>query len=125
MEIDTMSSTTFLATIQSLHNMFARFGLPEQVITDNGRNFVSEKFKEFLHGIKHTTSATYHPSTNGLAERAVQTFKQGLTKLKEGTINERISRFLFNYRITPQSRTETSPTELETLDMVPDGYLDC
>ena len=47
-----------------------------------------------------------------MAERAVQTFKQGLTKLKEGTINERISRFLFNYRITPQSTTGTSPAEL-------------
>ena len=75
MEVDTMSSTTSVATIQSLRNMFARFGLPEQVVTDNGRNFVSEEFKEFLqkNGIKHTTSAPYHPSTNGLAERAVQT----------------------------------------------------
>ena len=114
MEVDTMSSTTSVATIQSLRNMFARFGLPEQVVTDNGRNFVSEEFKEFLqkNRIKHTTSAPYHPSTNGLAERAVQTFKQGLTKLKEGTINERISRFLFNYRITPQSTKGTSPAEL-------------
>ena len=114
MEVDTMSSTTSVATIQSLCNMFARFGLPEQVVTDNGRNFVSEEFKEFLqkNGIKHTTSAPYHPSTNGLAERAVQTFKQGLTKLKESTINERISRFLFNYRITPRSTKGTSPTEL-------------
>ena len=83
-----MSSTTSLATIQSLRNMFACFGLPEQVITDNGRNFVSEEFKELLqkNGIKHTTSATYHTSTNGLAECAVETFKQGLTKLKEGPI---------------------------------------
>ena len=122
-----MSSTTFLATIQSLHNMFACFGLPEQVITDNVRNFVSEKFKEFLHGIKHTTSATYRPSTNGLAEHTVQTFKQVLTKLKERIINEHIYLDFCSttYRITPQSRTETSPAELETLDMVPDGYLDC
>ena len=69
--------------------------------------FFSEEFKEFLqkNGIKHTTSAPYHPSTNGFA---VQMFKQGLTKLKEGTINEHISRFLFNYRITLQSTTGTS-----------------
>ena len=69
--------------------------------------FFSEEFKEFLqkNGIKHTTSTPYHPSTNGFA---VQTFKQGLTKLKEGTINEHISQFLFNYRITPQSTTGTS-----------------
>ena len=54
-----------MATIQSLRNIFARVGLPEQVITDNGRNFVSEEFKEFLqkNGIKHTTSAPYHSST--------------------------------------------------------------
>ena len=114
MEVDTMSSTTSLATIQYLRNMFACFGLPEEVITDKGRNFVSEEFKELLqkNGIKHTTSAPYHPSTNGLAECAVQTFKQGLTKLKEGTINEHISRFLFNYRITPQSTTGTSRNDL-------------
>ena len=59
MEVDTMSSTTSLATIQSLCKMFACVGLPEQVITDNGRNFVSEEFKEFVqkNEIKHTTSA--------------------------------------------------------------------
>ena len=100
MEVDTMSSTTSMATIQ--------------LRTDNEHNFVSEEFKEFFqkNGIKHTTSAPYHPSTNRLAECAVQTFKQGLTKLKESTINEGISRFLFNYRITTQSTTGTSTAEL-------------
>ena len=55
----TMSSTTSLATIQSLCKMFACVGLPEQVITDNGCNFVSEEFKELTqkNEIKHTTSA--------------------------------------------------------------------
>ena len=43
MEVDTTSSTTSLATIQSLHNMFVRFGLSEQVVTDNGRNLVGLK----------------------------------------------------------------------------------
>ena len=62
-------------------------------------------------GIKHTTTSPYHPSSNGLAERAVQTVKHGISKL-EGTIECRLARFLFNYRVTPQSTTELSPAEL-------------
>ena len=63
------------------------------------------------HGIHHTFVAPYHPSSNGLAERAVQTFKQGIKKL-EGTIENRIAQFLFRYRITPHTTTGTSPAEL-------------
>ena len=56
------------------------------VVSDNGSSFVSSEFKSFLqkNGIKHITSAPYHPSTNGLVERAVQTFKQGMKK--QGTV---------------------------------------
>ena len=61
-------------------------------------------------GIKHTTSPN-HPSSNGLAERAVQTVKHGISKL-EGTIECRVTCFLFNYHVTPQSTTELSPAEL-------------
>ena len=52
------------------------------MVTDN---VVSEEFQTFcrVNGIKHITSAPYHPSTNGLAERAIQSFKQGLKKLKK------------------------------------------
>ena len=47
------------------------FGIPEVVVTDNGSCFVSEEFETYLskNGVKHITSAPYHPSTNGLAER--------------------------------------------------------
>ena len=56
-------------------------------------------------------TSPYHPSSNGLAERAVQTFKNGIKKL-EGDVQERISRFLFRYRVTPHSTTGLSPAEL-------------
>ena len=62
-------------------------------------------------GIKHLKSASYHPASNGLAERAVQIFKRGMKKMKTGSLTDRIARVLFNYRITPQT-TGLSPAEL-------------
>ena len=69
-------STTSVRTVEMLRTIFARNGLPEQLVSDNGPQFVSEEFREFLrfNGIRHTTSEPYHPATNGLAERFVHTF---------------------------------------------------
>lgn len=52
--------------------VFARFGLPHMVVTDNPKCFTSEEFVEFLekNGVAHVTSAPYHPDTNGLAEKS-------------------------------------------------------
>ena len=37
-------------------------------------------------GIKQISSAPYHPSTNGLAEKAIQIVKRGLKKIIDGSI---------------------------------------
>ena len=114
MEVHALTSATSSATIQSLRSTFAQLGLPRTVVTDNGPCIVSAEFKEFMqkNGIRHITSSPYHPSTNGLAEKAVQTLKQGLKKMREGTLTDRISRFLFSYRTTPHSTTKCTPAEL-------------
>ena len=100
--------------IEELRSLFACFGLPEMVVTDNGTCFVSAEFEQFLkgNGVKHTTSAPYHPASNGLAERAVQTVKRGLKKVKEGSMSSRLAKVLLTYRITPQSTTGLTPAEL-------------
>ena len=109
-----MSTSTSEATIEKLRIAFSTHGLPEMVVTDNGSNFVSKEFEAFLkqNGIRHIKTAPYHPSSNGIAERAVQTFKEGMKKLKDGSLETRVSRFLSRYRITPQTSTRVLPTEL-------------
>ena len=65
-----------------------------------------------MNGIKRTFSAPYHPATNGQAERAVQSLKKGLREMSHGTVEERLTKFLFKYRITPHSTTGILPAEL-------------
>ena len=74
-------------------------------------------------GIQHVLSAPYHPATNGLAERAVQTFKENMRKATQGDMETKLSRFLFHYRITPHSTTGVSPDE-KLLGRTPRSHLD-
>ena len=69
-EVFRMMTTALSKTIALLRETFARFGLPEQIVSDNGPQFVSEEFELFLqhNGIKHIRSAPNHPATNGAAE---------------------------------------------------------
>jgi transposase InsO family protein len=87
-------TTSLSAVIEELRTLFAKFGLPESIVSDNGSCFVSEKFKSFLkrNGIKHTTSEPYHPAINGLAERAMQVVKRGLKKVTSGSMNARLAK---------------------------------
>ena len=110
------SSTTSSSTIQVLRNLFARFGIPEQIVSDNGAQFVSEEFQAFIksNGIGYITSAPYHPASNGLAERAVQTFKHALRSMHQSSkpVKEKLAKFLIAYRNTPHSTTGVSPAQL-------------
>lgn len=111
-----MPSTTTTATIAVLRKLFATYDLPMQVVTDNGPLFISDEFATFLkgNGVKHVTSAPYHPATNGLAERFVQSLKQGLkTNLSSGqSFSHRLASFLLSYRSSPQATTGVTPCSL-------------
>ena len=115
-EVVSVSSTTSSSTIEDLRNLFARCGIPEQIVGDNGAQFVSEEFQAFVrsNGIRHITSAPYHPATNGLAEKAIQTFKQALRSrhLSSKPVKEKLAKFLIAYRNTPHSTTGVSPAQL-------------
>ena len=59
--------TTSTKTIAVLRHLFASYGLPEQVVSDNGPQFTSDELATFIqqNGVKHIHSAPYHMKFNG------------------------------------------------------------
>ncbi|XP_061883310.1 uncharacterized protein K02A2.6-like isoform X1 [Entelurus aequoreus] len=113
-EAHIMSNITAPTTIDKLRQVFAVHGLPDTLVTDNGPTFTSELFSEFMqqNGIHHIRTAPFHPASNGLAERAVQTVKEGLKRMTGDSLSTQLSRFLFKYRLTPQTTTGRTPAEM-------------
>ena len=109
-----MAAATAGTTIQQLRQLFAQFGIPQSIVSDNSPQFAAVEFENFckLNGIHHIRVAPYHPSSNGLAERVVKIVKQGLKKQSEGTLSDQIARTLFQYRNTPHTTTGSTPAEL-------------
>lgn len=77
--------------------MFARHGIPTEVMSDNGPQFSTEYYKKFAKewGFSHTTSSPRYPQANGEAERAVRTEKGFLSKSADPYLA------LMEYRATP------------------------
>ena len=114
LEVRSVSSATSRATIENIRASIATHGIPDIIVSDNGSCFTSQEFESFCraNGITHIKSAPqYHPASNGLAERMVQTLKQGL-KMGEGTFQEKLQRVLMAYRNTPHTTTGQTPAEL-------------
>ncbi|XP_062606687.1 uncharacterized protein K02A2.6-like [Saccostrea cucullata] len=115
-EVIMMRETTSHKTIEVLRSIFARNGVPTVLVSDNGPQFTSDEFGNFIrtNGIKHVTSAPYHPSSNGLAERFVQSFKSAMKSSKKdgGSVETKLSNFLLAYRNAAHSTTGESPAKL-------------
>ena len=107
LEILHLPSATSAQVINKLKTVFARFGIPDEVVSDNGPQFSCAEFQEFARQLdfKHCTSSPHHPQGNGHAERAVQTAKKILKQ-------EDPAMALMSYRSTPCSSIGFSPAEL-------------
>ena len=120
--IPSTSSTN--AIIRFLLSTFATHGLPELLVSENSSMFTSQEFKMFIshNGFWHARCVAYHPSSDGLAERAVLTLKEALKKTI-GDLVISLARFLFQYQNTPQTTMGRSPAEL-LLGRKPHTFLD-
>ena len=115
------SSRSAGVTNLKLRQTFSTIGLTKLMASDNGHAFAYSELRLFLkeNGIIHKRCALCHPTSNSLAERGIQTFKDGMKKLS-GSIESHLSQFLLHYRTVPHSSTGVSPSELmfgRTLDV--------
>lgn len=115
-DVHVTTRATTETTIEELRKSFACWGIPKFLVSDNAQCFVAPAFQAFCgqNGITHLRTAPLSPKSNGLAEKAVQTVKQGLRKQGGGSLHTKLSRFLFSYRSSPHSTTGLTPAELMT-----------
>ncbi len=110
-EVFQMTQTIATKTVEVLRQLFSSYGLPEQVVSDNGPQFVSEEFHQFMqgNGICHIRCAPYHPASNGLVERFVRTFKEAMKAGKNDglSLSHRLANFLLSYRTAPHATQQT------------------
>jgi hypothetical protein len=100
-EIQKLTSTKSSAIIHKTKSVFARHGVPEKVVSDNGPQYSSQEYMNFANkwGFIHLTSSPRYPQSNGLAEKFVQTAKSLLEKAKADNKDPYLS--ILEYRNTP------------------------
>ncbi|XP_056862178.1 transposon Tf2-1 polyprotein [Raphanus sativus] len=98
-------------------NIICRHGLPYEIVTDNGSQFISHNFREFCEKwrIRLNTATPRYPQCNGQAESTNKTIIDGLKKrldLKKGCWADELDGVLWSHRTTPRGATQATPFSL-------------
>lgn len=98
-------------------NVVSRFGVPVELITDNGRQFESKSFQNFLAniGTRSTRTSVAYPQGNGQVENSNRTILDGLKKKHDSEGRnwaEELPFILWAYRTTPREATRETPFAL-------------
>ena len=97
-----------------MEQIISRHGVPAELLSDRGANFVSGLIKEVCQilGIKRLNTTAYHPQTDGLVERFNRTLTAMLSKVVEKSGKDwdmKLPYVLFAYRTSMQESTKESP----------------
>jgi transposase InsO family protein len=119
-EFKILTRTNVSSLIETLRTLFAAYGLPEEVVSDNGPPFTSETLANYFKrsAVVHTFTPTYHPQSNGSAERTIRSVKESLRQqlldpsLCKRSLQHKIDAWSFDYLNTPHTTTGVSPAEL-------------
>ena len=82
--IENLQNPQSETVIKNCKNIFSQFGIPKELITDNGPQFSSHKLRSFskIWDILHKRISPCYHQSNGLAERSIQTVKRTVNKAK-------------------------------------------
>ena len=96
-----------------IENIVCRHGVPEDVLSDRGMNFLSDLILEMcsLLGIRKVNMSGYHPQTDGLVEKFNSTITNMISNVSVKW-DKQLPLFLFAYRTTIQESTRESPFSL-------------
>jgi transposase InsO family protein len=111
-EVDYLTGTTANDVITKLQGQFARYGIPAEIVSDQGPQYTSAQFQQMTEewGITHTMSSPGHHQSNGKAEAAVKTVKHMLYKCLQNNSNPYMA--MLELRNTPMQDTGLSPTQM-------------
>lgn len=106
-----LASTTAKAF---LTGVVARHGCPEQILTDQGPNFMSRMFASMckMIGAEHIRTTAYHPHSNGMVERVNKTITTNLktyVSKDQRDWDQWLDLALFNYRTALHSALKDTP----------------
>jgi len=110
-EVERVTNLTTQGVTKVLKEMFARYGVPDQVMSDNGPQFSSANFRSFATEwrFNHVTSSPHYPQSNGKVENAVKTVKRLFNKCRDAGTSE--YQALLDWRNTPTEGMGTSPAQ--------------
>ena len=96
-----------------LRDMFARLGVPYEIVSDNGPQLTSEDIKHFMAANGTYAAQSHHPASNSGADRFVQTVKRAIRAgCDSKSLEEALATFLFGFRTTPHATTGVAPCTL-------------
>jgi len=100
-EVDKLTTSTSQQVITKLKAHFARHGIPKTLTSDNGTQFSSKEFRDFIDkwSIDHKTSSPNYPQSNGFSEKTVQPAKRIMSKAVEHQSDPYLA--MLEYRNTP------------------------
>jgi transposase InsO family protein len=111
-----LKTTAATAVLPHLKEVFAMFGTPTQVKSDNGPPFSSEAFAQFAkeQGFHHQKITPYWPNANAEAERFMKPLMKALrtAQVLGKPWKDHLTDFLKGYRNTPHPSTGQAPTSL-------------
>ena len=116
-EVFITTSATATFTKRALRRFFAREGVPQVVVSDNGRHFTGDELQSWLRSLSCESifTAPRHPCSNGLAENFVKSLKAAIfanSPTTEDELNQTIDTFLLQYRNSTHATTGKPPAEI-------------